>query len=337
MAMLRFRIGSPLLAAALAGSICVPQPEGQWTRGWAVQWTPPQAASQGTPAARSSQPFVGVTFIDREDTLPRAIHYRVVQVDLAADGIRVALTAPSGTRETRRETTAAFLERSRAQVAINGHFFLPFPSDDADAWLIGLAASQGRVFSAFETAEQSYAIVADAPAVNIDSRNRATIVHRDPSSSDGTRVRESVELWTAVAGSAQILTDGRVTIPAYRDADHPTGLLTPGGPRNYSNANSWYDVVTARSAIGLSRDRRTLTLFAVDARGGSLGMKVGEVAALLASEYGVADALNLDGGGSTSLAMADPASGAAKLVNVSADNPAGRAVASSLAVFAKPR
>jgi exopolysaccharide biosynthesis protein len=64
-------------------------------------------------------------------------------------------------------------------------------------------------------------------------------------------------------------------------------------------------------------------------------MPVAEVAALLINDYGVWNALNIDGGGSTSLAMADPATGAASLVNTSSDNPAGRSVASSLAVFAR--
>jgi hypothetical protein len=40
---------------------------------------------------------------------------------------------------------------------------------------------------------------------------------------------------------------------------------------------------------------------------------------------------------STSLAMADPVTGAARLVNTSSDNPAGRSVWSSLAVFARAK
>src|SRR5215471_14520958 len=87
-------------------------------------------------------------------------------------------------------------------------------------------------------------------------------------------------------------------------------------------------------AIGLSQDNRTLVLFTVDRAGGSLGMSVGEVADVLISDYGVYNALNLDGGGSTTLAMEDPLTHTRSLVNVSADNPAGRMVASSLAVFA---
>src|SRR5262249_23637330 len=43
---------------------------------------------------------------------------------------------------------------------------------------------------------------------------------------------------------------------------------------------------------------------------------------------------NLDGGGSTSLAMENSVLHVGSLVNVSSDNPAGRSVASNLAVFA---
>ena len=55
-----------------------------------------------------------------------------------------------------------------------------------------------------------------------------------------------------------------------------------------------------------------------------------------ATVHGVWNALNLDGGGSTSMAMEDPATHNRSIVNVSSDNPAGRSVGSSLAVFARP-
>jgi hypothetical protein len=263
----------------------------------------------------------------------------IAQIDLEAPGIRFKVSPPGGTRETIRQRTVDYLRQDQAQLAINAHFFLPFPSNDTDAWVIGLAASNGRVFSSFEAPEQSYAIAADAPALNIDARNRARIVHRDPNRTDGLHVREHVSLWNVVAGSAQIVTDGRPSIPVYRDEQHRRGLLTPGGPRDgYSNARSWYDVTTARTAIGLSRDNRTLTLFTVDARGGSDGMRLDEVAAVLARDYHVWNALNLDGGGSTTMAWQDPATGAAVVLNTpSDDSPDGRLVGSSLAVFARRR
>jgi len=296
-------------------------------------WALAAAAPQGN--AQVSHPLAGITLIDRVDDSPRPVHMRIAQIDLRTPGLRFKVSAPGGSRETVRQRTVDFLRQERAQLAINAHFFLPFPSTDTDAFVIGLAASEGRVFSAFEAPQQSFAIVTDAPALNIDARNRARIVHRDPKNADGLHVREHVTLWNVVAGSAQIVTDGKPTVPVYRDADHPAGLLTAGGPgAGFSNARSWYAIATARTAIGLSRDNRTLTLFTVDVRGGSEGMRLDEVAVVLIRDYGVWNALNLDGGGSTTMAWTDPATGNASVMNTSSDNPDGRSVATSLAVFA---
>lgn len=291
------------------------------------------SALHGEP--RITHPYSGITYIDRVEDSPRPLHMRVVQIDLKTPGLRFKVSPPGGSRETVRQPTVDYLRQERAQLAINAHFFLPFPSTDTDAFVIGLAASEGRVFSAFESPEQSFAIVADAPALNIDARNRARIVHRNAKKPDGLRVRERVRLWNVVAGSAQIVTDGRPTVPVYRDSEHPRGLLTAGGPGNgFSNARSWYAATTARTAIGLSRDDRTLTLFTVDVRGGSEGMRLEEVAAMLIRDYQVWNALNLDGGGSTTIAWVDPATGEPAVLNASSDNPDGRSVATSLAVFA---
>jgi hypothetical protein len=285
---------------------------------------------------QAAQPFIGVTYFDQTETSPRPLRMHVAQIDLRAPGIRLKVSPPGGDREMLRQSTLEFLRQERAQLAINVHFFLPFPSDDSTAFVIGLAASEGAVFSAFETPQQRYALVVDAPALNIDRENRATIVHREPASADGRRVREPVELWNTVAGSSQIVTAGAVSVPVYRDADHPDGLLEPGGPNDYSNAKAWGDVLTARTAIGLSRDATTLTLFTVDVRGGSEGMRLREVAETLIREFDVWNALNLDGGGSTTMAM-ENTDGSSAIVNASSDSPLGRKVATSLAVFARRR
>src|SRR5262245_32732579 len=86
-------------------------------------------------------PFLGVTHITRTETLPRNIKMHIVQMDLTIPGIRFEFTAPGGSLETIRQTTLSFLNQRRAQVAINSHFFLPFPSANPDAMLIGLGAS----------------------------------------------------------------------------------------------------------------------------------------------------------------------------------------------------
>jgi hypothetical protein len=50
----------------------------------------------------------------------------VVEIDLTAAGLGFKLTAPGGTRETIRQTTLGFLNQEQAQIAVNGHFFLPY-------------------------------------------------------------------------------------------------------------------------------------------------------------------------------------------------------------------
>ena len=282
-------------------------------------------------------PFLGVTYIERTETSPRIVHVHVVQIDLTAPGIRFKLTPPGGKLETVRQTTLGFLNQEHAQVAINGHFFTPFPSTSPDAALVGFAASGGNVYSAFETPEQSYAIVANAPAINIDPSNHAGIVHVDTAYADGKHIQERATVWNALAGSAQIVTSGIKTIPVYADAEHPNGALIQGGPGHYSNSKSWYEALQARSAIGLSEDSRTLILFTVDRAGGSLGMSIGKVADLLIRDYGVFNALNLDGGGSTTLAMENPATDSGVVANVPSDKSNERSVGSNLAVFADPR
>jgi len=247
--------------------------------------------------------------------------------------------------EVVRQRTLDFLSTSHAQAAINVHFFAPFPvpggsTQGAYAYVIGLAASRGKVYSGFESPIQSYAIVTNSPGLNIDRSNVASIVHSDPDSTDVRGVLEDVELWNALAGSAQILTNGVKTIPEYTDATHPDELLTPGPvpplgplPLTYTRSGRhWYDLSNARTAIGVTEDGRTLVLFTVDGTNGGHGLQVGEVADLLKNDYHVWNALNLDGGGSTTMAVEDPVTHERKLANVPADNPP-RMEASNLAVY----
>jgi hypothetical protein len=314
-----------------------------------------------------THPFPGITHITRTDSLPsfrcpgcpaptpnpRLARMNIVIVDLNAPEVRFKMT-PEGTNlpepnfptpgwplppppfEVVRQRTLQFLEASHAQVAVNSHFFAPFPvpsgsTQGAWAYLIGLAASRGNVYSAFEAPFQNYAIVTDSPAINIDASNNASIVHRDPAFEDGKHVLENVQLWNALSGSGQIVTNGVKTIPEYKDATHPDELLTPNETYTRSGRH-WYDLSNARTAIGLTQDNRTLVLFTVDGTNGGHGMQVGEVADVLMRDYGVYNALNLDGGGSTTLAMQDPATLARRVVNSPSDNPP-RAEASSLAVY----
>ena len=94
-----------------------------------------------------------------------------------------------------------------------------------------------------------------------------------------------------------------------------------------------------RTAAGVNEPGDRLILVVVDGRqpGYSEGMTLEEVAEVL-RRHGAWHAVNLDGGGSTTMAMEDPVTHAPGLVNASSDKDAasGRPVGSSLAVFARP-
>ena len=282
-----------------------------------------------------SHPFEGITLITRVETVPRALNMHVALIDLRAPGIRFKLSPRAGSRDTVRQTAIDFMTQERAQLAINAHFYLPFTTPDTNANLVGFAVSEGVVVSPFEPqpitnefSTQSFAILPFAPALNIDPDNHASIVRRDPMDPENRRVLEPVVLWTAVSGSARIVAGGVKTIPTYTGP--PDGLIPS---IVYSDTYSWYNALRARTAIGICADDRTLVLFTVDESGGTLGMTVGEVADVLIRDYHVVEALNLDGDGSTSMAIADPAP---RMANVPSDGVRGRAVGSSLAVFARP-
>ena len=54
------------------------------------------------------------------------------------------------------------LNARHAQVAVNAHYFWPWPTTDTDVEVLGLAVSNGRVYSGFETPVQAYALLPDA-------------------------------------------------------------------------------------------------------------------------------------------------------------------------------
>ncbi len=287
-----------------------------------------------------SNPYQGVTYIRRAETstrgLPLVIH--ILQIDLTAPGISFKLSpaAPHKGYETTTQSTLDYMNRENAQAAVNVGFFLPANSGSYTPYptnLIGLVASNGNVYSGFEIPAQSYAIVAGAPGINIDRDNLACIVHSNDLTPTPHDVVENVVLWNAFAGSAQIVTDGEKTIPCYKDDMLPDCQLTPGS--GYGNDNSWYQAYRARTAAGLSKDNRMLFFFTVDEAGGSTGMRVEDVADVLIRDYHVHNALNLDGGGSTTMALRNPVTGVGSVVNTPNNNPSPRLVGCSLAIFAR--
>jgi hypothetical protein len=112
-----------------------------------------QEQTPGAPTVSiTNHPFVGVTRIIRVETSPRPIKMNVIDIDLSAPGLRFKLTPHSGPQDTMKQSTLQFLTNQNAQIAINAHFFEPWPPpspDDGSADLVGIAASEGDVYSPF--------------------------------------------------------------------------------------------------------------------------------------------------------------------------------------------
>lgn len=298
-----------------------------------LSWAIPQPAWAGK---QSSKPYSGITWTVQTESSPRRITMRYVEIELETPGLRFKLTPPRGPMDTLRQSTLGFLKEQSAELAINAHFYVPYLTETPEANLVGLAVSDGIVVSPFEGQpvgkgfqDQSYAILPFAPALNLDRSNRVSIVRYDPGVVVSKGTVAPSPLWTAVSGSAQIVTDGKRSVPRYVGLPH--GLNPMNG---YNDSNSWYEVPRARTAIGFDREGSKLILFTVDHDLRSRGMTVGEVADFLIRELGIHQALNLDGGPSTSIALRDPQTGHCQLMNHPPGGEGGPALGSNLCVFA---
>jgi hypothetical protein len=266
-------------------------------------------------------PFFGITHIDRTETSPRPLRVHVIKIDLNGPTLRFLVTPQVGPRDTVIQTTRQFLATQNAQIAINAHFFTPFPDDGTGyTWLIGLAASSatsgphGHAYAPFDMNVGS-PFQSNLPALNMGADNTVTLVYQAAGDVTGYATDPPVALDNAVSGNEQILSGGV----------------------NVAGTTVFDTTLNPRTAIGMAPGNK-LILLTIDGRqpGVSEGMTTGEVADLLQSDYGVTDAINLDGGGSTTLTMADPVP---RVVNV----PVGvnnaphseRLVGSNLAVFAR--
>jgi exopolysaccharide biosynthesis protein len=237
----------------------------------------------------------------------------ITQVDLTHPSVRVRVVPAGpdpdgpGPWQTALMPTSAVAERERFEVAVNASFF---SVDKTGPWAtargyqvnqpaaaIGLTATDGTRWSPPHK---------DWPALWVDATGRAYVTSNDAVGPSAAQV---------VAGNAWILRDGEDRSPA-------EGMMSKRHPR---------------TAVGVNRDGTVLTLLTVDGRraGVSVGMTGAEMAAEL-KRLGVWSAINLDGGGSTTLVRRDPADGAFDLVNNPSDGKE-RPVANVVGVEVKGR
>ncbi len=265
-----------------------------WIKRWLATGLVAWAARAETTTTRWQPIFRGVELATGEADQAEVRRQRVlaVRIDVQAPGVEFFSTPANGDRplETTSETTAEFLVHHGMQVAINANFFSPCCSP-GEKDLSGLAISRGEVVSPPEVNRTN------SQALVITRDNQARIV--DTAAAEGF---SSAGIWTAVAGSDRLLVDGKQ-------------------PKNWSETRA--KAVHPRTAVGVSRDGRYVVLLVLDGRqaGYSDGANFAELADWLL-RFGAHEAINLDGGGSTTLVRAE--AGQAVVLN----RPSGSALGS---------
>lgn len=143
----------------------------------------------------TESPFLGITYTRAFGTTApgRSLSYNLVDIDLAAPGIRFQVSpgAPGRPGFAPVQTTRAYVAEVGAQVGINANFSNPgFPT----ARVIGLAASGGDLFASTPV----------GTSLNLSSTNVATIFEGDPAAA-------GVSPFNTVSGLGRVVTRGVAT------------------------------------------------------------------------------------------------------------------------------
>lgn len=224
--------------------------------------------------------FQGIVYQREVRSMPRPLMLHIVSIDLTAPGIGALVTPGKPTpdqRETDARTTEEFVREFKLQLAMNASFFYPFrenhpwdfyPRSGERANVVGQAISQGFIYSKAES---------DLPVLCFDADNRAQILQSQECPQGTVH---------GVAGNEIVVERG-----------------TPVTPKSdSSNHNRPYP----RAAVAIDRLGQKLWLIAVDGKQPlySEGVTLPELSEIVV-ELGGYTALNLDGGGSTTLVFSD--------------------------------
>ncbi len=225
------------------------------------------------------QLYPGIRLIQVEVIEPRRNQIRCIRIDLTTERLKLLTTERvenwiHDKAETQRETTRDFIRRSRQSdhpvvVAINANAFSPWPAP----------------YNERSRCDLKGLAVADGVQVSPANGTPSLLVHESGKLQiDRSDQKTDVsDVQTAVSGMGLCLIDGK---PLRSGADlHP------------------------RTGIGLSRDGRYLFFLTVDGRQPtSHGATTEELGTWLA-QWGAYTGMNMDGGGSTTLAWWDPSIG----------------------------
>ena len=230
--------------------------------------------------------YRGVEYTRTVRITPRPIVAHVITIDMRTPGLRVLVT-PADDRGSdlplRARTTTEFLAEFDVQVAINGDGFSPWWSRGPADYYPHSGDPVRPRGDAVSRGRGYWGTSEPFPTLYINSRNRLSF-------------DAPAKPFNAISGEAMLVTAGN-PIPDLEDTQlHP------------------------RSAVGYSQNGRYLYLVAVDGRQPfySDGATLAELAELMTS-LGAQYAMNLDGGGSSTLVV-EGRDGLPRILNSPIDN-----------------
>ncbi len=226
----------------------------------------------GQPEPTQETLFKGIVYQRLVQQSPRPMVIHIVTVDLKADGLSVLVTPgdPDSSKPVEARTTSDFLSDFGMSLAVNGGAFHPW----SDLGPLGYSPKAGEATTPFGFSASRGVIYSqdtdEEPTLYIYKNNKASI--------------DSLigKVFNAISGQSLLIKNGAII----------EGLNT-SDPE-------------PRTAIGLNRAGSQMVIIIVDGRqsGYSEGATLFEMADLL-KQNNVFRGINMDGGGSSTLVMAD--------------------------------
>ncbi|MBN2045643.1 MAG: phosphodiester glycosidase family protein [Anaerolineales bacterium] len=223
------------------------------------------------PQSSTEQLYPGVTYIKEVRTSPRRMVVHIVKINMAKGNIQPLVTPPDrpdGGQPYNARTTTEFAQQNNVQIAINGSGFTPW----FDYKLIYFPHSGDKVAPIGPVVSQNFSFLVNeeqkAPMLMFNGKRPVDISYILGNAT------------YAISGTRMLVNDGQVE----------------PGLNNFS--------VDPRSAAGVDNTGQQLILVVVDGRqsGYSKGATLQELAQILI-DHGADKALELDGGGSSTLVL----------------------------------
>lgn len=236
--------------------------------------------------------FEGISYIREVRNTPRELVIHIVTINLKINGLEFLVTPGKPDQEypLKARTTAQFLDEFNLNLAVNGDGFTPWKSNGPLDYYphrgdpvtpTGLASSRGVLYSQNKN---------NQPVLYISQNNKAQF-----NSPIG-------KIYNAISGNTMLVKGGKLAAEILNASTNDASLPNP------------------RTSIGLDQHGKKLIIVVVDGRqpGYSLGVTLTELAMLL-QEFGAYNAMNLDGGGSSTLVITNK-NGDITLMNSPIDN-----------------